>query len=359
MPFRNRLIPFATALLMTCGALPVVADLSQAPPLAPGGSGPGVPAVPPVPVVPQAADPSAAFLSRLLASGPTGQAGTPIATRADQLCAPSRGLQVGLAWHRLSTEDRRLCQSAGRDALFQPLLGTLVLIPVMGQEPGLSLTVHQLYEAITAEAAPGQPNQRTHWRQIDASLPDLPIRVLLPAPGSAEEIVLERTLLTKGCEHRRSGTAAAPPGASPAGGDCGRLRQDAQVSRADATTRPGDWLATAGPGAIALVGYGQLQADPRLAHFVPLDGMVPTAKARETGDYPTIVPVYFIATHQGAQTLALGDPSVRLANTLLAEATAGPQGQAAQSGVAPTGPDKRVNRRKDFAQFLTTGGVWE
>lgn len=275
---------------------------------------------------------------------------------AARLCAASVDLKIALG-EKLDTSARALCQAAGRGAVFQKPIGQLMVVPVAQPGQALSLTSQQIFAAVTAQSAPNTANTRAKWKDIDPALPDAPIRILLPAIGTPESQVLQATILLKGCVADRG--ARLPVSAADRLAECSKTRGDSVVTRASASTNVASWLQSNGPGAVALVGYGRLMQEQTLSAFVILDGFLPTVKARTTADYPAVMPVYFVATHRGRNPVESRDNAVALADAVLSEASIGPQGRAALAGLAPLSAEDRVALRRDFAKFLSSGGLWE
>ncbi len=275
----------------------------------------------------------------------------------ERLCTPSDDIRIGLGLDRLDAAETALCRKAGRNSVFQRRVGTLIVVPVARSGFAGALTSTALHQALASESPEGDPNRRMRWKDVDPSLPDAPIRVLLPPAGSPEATVLVETALLKGCLATRG--TQLPASAAARRATCNQMRTDGAAVQATAGMSVAAWLETAGPGAIALVGYGRLAAEPALRGIIPLDGAIPTAAARGRSDYTAAAPIYFVATFKGRTRGDLRDPAVILADAALSEAVMGPEGRAAKAGLAPLAADERVGLRRDFASFLARGGIWD
>lgn len=275
---------------------------------------------------------------------------------AAQVCATTKDMKIGVARRPLSASERRRCDEAGRRSLFQKKIGAIIVAPVSQPGAFIELSTRQLFEALAADDAQGRQNRRASWKDIDPSLPDATIRLLLPAPGSPEDSALTTALMRACLAHR---THAAGASAAERIASCAKMRSDASVARAAPDQSASAWLASSGAGALALVGYGQLASDPALTGIVPLDGVLPQADMRMRGEYPASMTIYFIASHPGRAALDHRDRAAPVADAVLAEGAIGPYGRAAQAGLAPLPPAERVTLRQDFARFLQKGGVWE
>lgn len=275
---------------------------------------------------------------------------------AAQICANAKDMKLGVTRRMLASAERKLCDTAGRKAIFQKKIGAIVVAPVAQPGAFADISTRHLFEALAAEDLSGQVNRRTKWIDIDPALPDAPIKVQLPPAGSAEDAALTTALMRVCLAQRMSQPSASAAERIAA---CARLRSDGTFVRAGAAQSTSAWLASAGPGGLALVGYAQIAAEAALTGLVPLDGLLPTAEARMRGEYPASLPVYFVASFAGRNPLERNDRATALADAILAEGAIGPQGRAALAGLAPLPAADRVALRQDFARFLAKGGVWE
>lgn len=274
---------------------------------------------------------------------------------AAQICASNDDLAIAIAPRGLSEAERKICDKAGRKYVYEKLIGSIVVVPV--SQPGAfsQITLRHVFEAVASEMASGQPNRVTTWRQVDPKLPDAPIKVLLPAAGSVEDALLSETLI-RFCLAQRPTINGA--NAAERMGRCARLRNDAAVAYHVEGQSASAWLADAGGGGVALVGYGRLAADARLTGVLPLDGQLAQPDVRARGDYPVSQPIYFIASHNGRGKPDHSARVAALADAVFAEAVIGPEGRAALAGLAPLPAADRIALRKEFARFLGKGGLW-
>lgn len=274
---------------------------------------------------------------------------------AAQVCASREDMSLVITQRALTDSERKACEKAGRGSVFETLIGAIVIVPVAQPGAFAQLQMRHLFEAVASETSSGQPNRRATWREIDPSLPDAPIKLLLPAAGSPEDSLLS-TALMRFCLAERP----APAGANAAEriARCAQLRNDAAVAYRSQGQSASEWLSGAGRGGVALVGYGQLAADAKLTGILPLDGALAQADIRARGDYPMSQQVYFVASHTRRHTPEQMERAIALADSVLAEATIGPEGGAARAGLAPLSAAERIALRKDFTRFLAKGGLW-
>ncbi len=276
------------------------------------------------------------------------------ARTVERLCEAGGGVRVAVATKKMDAREQAACRSAGRSVVFQKTIGWMIVVPVTQQGSAFALTSEQLFKAIADTE--GQAKKPTKWSDLASSLPDAPVKILLPARGSLEDRTLANAL-QRGCVATRG--PLLPVGEAARAQACSTLRNDAVVSRAQPNQAVAAWLKSSPAGALGFVGYGQLAADPELAGIVMLDGRLPTNAALVSGEYPAAMPVFALATRPAGSGESRRDAAVPVADALLSESSIGPYGQTALRGLAPLPAQERVAVRNTFAQFLSKSGVWE
>jgi ABC-type phosphate transport system substrate-binding protein len=272
----------------------------------------------------------------------------------ERLCEPGNDVRVAFTTTRI---DQPSCRQAGRTVLFQKAIGWVVVVAVAQPGGAFNLTSLQMFKALAAPTEGPKAARPTKWSDVDPTLPDSAIRFLLPAAGSLEERAL-LLAVARGCSAAR-GVKEPPAGVSPPAPSCGSLRNDAAVARAQPGQMASAWLKSAGPGAVAFVGYGQLAADGDLIGVMPLDGRMASSAALLAREYPAALIVYALASRSSGSSDSRREAVVPLADALLSEGAIGPYGNVASRGLAPLPAQERVAVRNAFGQFLTNTGVWE
>ncbi len=262
------------------------------------------------------------------------------------LCAPRDGplLRVALTTRPPSRWQHTACVAVAAAALSDRVVGHQVLLG-FGGASAPPLTAALLYRALAArvpDSAGGlAPNRATSWRVLDPSLPDAPIRVLLPADGTAEARILRELVLYGGCV-AASARAARPLLAEGCMAQCGDLRGDVAAARATPEHGAAAWLREAGPSAVALVGLATVAAEPELENALPLDGVAPGLASFADGSYRAALPVHLLVLQAGAAAEAAD--AVR---ALTAESAIGPSGTLARRGLAALPAAGRVRLRTE------------
>jgi phosphate transport system substrate-binding protein len=183
------------------------------------------------------------------------------------------------------------------------------------------------------------PNRAMRWRELNAGLPDAPIRILLPPPASIESRILAEIVMYEGCAEQGSASLPADPLKRLAA--CTNLRTDAAVSRITEKQTVSAWLQKQGSSAVALVGVAALLAEPDLQNALPLDGVAPSFANIADGSYRAMLPIYLLTViaPETARSIA------GVAGPLLAESAIGPLGKLPRRGLAPLAAADRVKLR--------------
>jgi phosphate transport system substrate-binding protein len=256
-------------------------------------------------------------------------------------CAPREGalLRVALTTRPPSDWQHAACIAVAGAALTDQVVGHQVLLAFGGASPP-PLTSALLFRALAARvpAASGGlvDNRAASWHALDPSLPDWPIRLLLPPDGTAEARILREVVLYRGC------VATVRPALPRLAGECEALGADARGDAAVARAGPGgaaSWLRTEGASAVALVGLGTVVAAPELENALPLDGVAPALASIADGTYPGAVPVHLLVLRAGVPADAV--------RALTAESAIGPMGTLARRGLAALPAAERVRLRAE------------
>ena len=263
---------------------------------------------------------------------------TPTAALPSRFCA-TQSARIMLTSHTLSRRERDACAIASGQ-LVEQLVGRRAVIAI-GGGASFALTSALLYHALADNTA----NRAMRWRQLDASLPDGPLRILLPPSGSIEDRILRDIILYDGC----SATASVLPIDSVRRlAACTTIRTDAAVSRPDGKHTVTAWLHIQDSPAVALIGVATLLAEPELETALPLDGVQPSFANIADGRYRAALPVWFV-TVIASDTAS---PIAGVAGTLLGEASIGPLGKLPRRGLAPLEAAARVKLRAALGRMF-------
>lgn len=197
------------------------------------------------------------------------------------------------ASRRMKAVEYRACAASGAGALLEVQIGIdgLAFAEAAGG-PRLSLTKAQLYRALAATPG-GRPNRARTWRDVDASLPAVPIQVYGPPATSGTRDALAELVMAPGCEQTDPTMAALKERDRPAyDARCLRVREDGGYVDAGENDNLIVQKLQANPSAIGIFGYGYLEENAAAVRGVPLEGVAPSYQAIASGRYPGARPLY-------------------------------------------------------------------
>ncbi len=211
-----------------------------------------------------------------------------------------------------------------------------------------ALTPELLYRALARDVAGPDgkfaANHVARWHDLDANLPDAPIRILLPPADSIENRIVSEIILYDGCATSSGSILPADPLKRMA--ICTTLRADTAIARAADKPTVTAWLRAQGNAAIALVGVAVLLAEPDLQTALPLDGVTPSFANIADGHYRAVLPVYLLTVISADTAQAVAG----ITGPLLSEVTIGPLGKLPRRGLAPLAAADRVKLRMSLGR---------
>nr|WP_276611006.1 substrate-binding domain-containing protein [Wenzhouxiangella sp. XN24] len=202
---------------------------------------------------------------------------------------------VAIASRAMTPEEASACRVAGAVPMSEFEVGRDGIVIGAHPDAGLrSLTRTQLWLAL-AQRVPDPAggsrwiaNPYTHWNEIGAGLPAMPIRVLGPPATSGTRDSFARLAIEPAC---RAALRTNPEsGFDPA--RCGELRRDG--AWVDAGENDDGLVARlqADPVAVGVFGFGTLVRNAGRVAAVCIDGVCPDMSSIAAGDYPLARALY-------------------------------------------------------------------
>jgi phosphate transport system substrate-binding protein len=247
-----------------------------------------------------------------------------------------------------------LCRGNGVTEIVEQKLGLgAVVLAVRRGTPPLRLTSTQVFAALAAEQPNGEeflPNRAARWSDVEGDLPPLPVRVLVPEPGSGTRTLFDELVMEGGCRGVRQIRMIFS--ASYRYGKCVTLRRDEAATALPSAAIPSALLA-APSGTIAVLSYGQLLASGGNFLALALDGTLPTPASIANQDYEQTQTFYVYGKRQH-EAAAGGPVVVRGIRAFMAEAASeaanGPGGYLTLAGLVPLPPLARQEQRQLVAR---------
>ncbi len=195
--------------------------------------------------------------------------------------------------------------------------------------PLSGLTTRDIYAAL-AKTPFGKPNKARTWKDVNAKLPALPIRVYGPPPTSGTRDAFSELIMTAGCESNPSMAALKKSNEARHKAICGAVREDGAFIEAGENDNLIVQKLAADPGTVGIFGYSYLEENLGKIKGLSINGVQPTYADISAFRYPGARPLYVYV--KNAHVAAL--PAVR---AFLAEFTKesafGPKGYLRQAGL--------------------------
>jgi phosphate transport system substrate-binding protein len=240
------------------------------------------------------------------------------------------------ASRRMKASEAKLCQQNGVSAITEIQVGIDgISFATAKGSPLQNLTQRDLYLAL-AKTPFGKPNRARTWHDVNASLPNIPIRVYGPPPTSGTRDALGELILTPPCEANPGVAALKKADEAKAKAVCTGLREDGAYVEAGENDNLIVQKIEANPGTVGIFGYSYLEENQDRLRGVNINGVSPNYDTIASFKYPGARPLYIYIKNAHAGAI----PAVRAyAAEFTKESAFGPNGYLRRSGLiaAPNG----------------------
>jgi len=203
------------------------------------------------------------------------------------------------ASRRIKKSELELCQKNGVTDVIEIQIGNDgIALAESNAGPKLSLTRKDIYLALAANPM-GKPNTAKTWKDVNASLPAIPIKVLGPPSTSGTRDAFAELILEKGCEE------ANPEARALKDSDKNKFENLCLLIRSDAAyvdSGENDNLIvqklSTDPNALGIFGYSYLEENAQRLHGVPIDGVTPSYETIAGSSYPGARALYIYVKEQ-------------------------------------------------------------
>ena len=200
--------------------------------------------------------------------------------------------------------------------------------------PLANLTTRDIYLAL-AKTPFGKPNRAKTWKDVNARLPAIPIRVYGPPPTSGTRDALGELIMTPPCEANPSLAALKKTDENKFKAICTGVREDGAYIQAGENDNLIVQKIEANAGTIGIFGYSYLEANQDKLKGVAINGVAPSYASISSFKYPGARPLYIYIKNAHAGAI----PAVRAyAAEFTKESAFGPNGYLLRAGLisAPT-----------------------
>jgi phosphate transport system substrate-binding protein len=197
------------------------------------------------------------------------------------------------ASRRIKKSEFDTCQKNGVKDIIEIQVGVDGLAFAESKKgPGMKLTPVMIYKALAANPFGKGPNTTQTWKDIDASLPAIPISVFGPPSTSGTRDSLAELILTKGCESDPAMEELKKKSEDEFKATCTRIREDGKYVDSGENDNLIVQKLGANPNAVGIFGYSFLEENKDTLNDIPLNGVQATYETVSTGQYPGARPLY-------------------------------------------------------------------
>ena len=251
------------------------------------------------------------------------------------------------ASRRMKASEAKTCAANGVTQVTEIQVGIDgIVLAGSKQSPQLNITSRDMYLALAANPY-GKPNKAKTWKDVNAKLPNIPIRVYGPPPTSGTRDALGELILTPPCEANASMAALKKSDESKFKAICTGLRQDGAYIEAGENDNLIVQKLEASPGSYGIFGYSFLEENSGRLQGSIINGVAPTYQTIASFKYPGARPLYIYVKNAHANAI----PGIRqFLAEYSKESTWGPSGYLVKRGMIAA-PD---NIRAKSAQAART-----
>jgi phosphate transport system substrate-binding protein len=247
------------------------------------------------------------------------------------------------ASRRMKASEAKLCAQNGVTQITEIQVGLdgIVLAGSKGS-PALNISNRDFYLALAANPF-GKPNRAKTWRDVNAKLPNVPIRVYGPPPTSGTRDAVGELLMTPACEKNPGIAAMKKTNEAKFKAICTGIRQDGAYVEAGENDNLIVRKLEATPGSYGIFGYSFLEENSGQLRGASINGVAPTYDTIATFKYPGARPLYIYVKNAHANAI----PGIKQYVTeFTRESTWGKGGYLVKRGMIASPDNIRANYAK-------------
>ena len=237
---------------------------------------------------------------------------------------------VANASRRMKASEAKDCAAHGVTKITEVQVGIDGLALATARSSAFSnLSQRDLYAAL-AKTPWGKPNRAKIWKDVNAKLPAIPIRVYGPPPTSGTRDSLHELILSPGCETNGGMVALKKADEKKYKAVCHGLREDGAYIEAGENDNLIVQKLAANQNTLGFFGYSFLEENQSKLKGVAINGIGPTYESISSFKYPGARPLFIYVKNAHAGAI----PAVRaFAAEFTKESAMGPKGYLAQHGL--------------------------
>ncbi len=191
------------------------------------------------------------------------------------------------ASRRIKASELEQCNRNGVNQIIEVAVGIdgLALIESAQRSTGFQLTARDVYAALAANPF-GRPQTARTWRDVNPTLPAVPIRVYGPPPTSGTRDSFAELILDKGCNTDPAMERLKAEDSDRHKEVCTHIREDGAYIEAGENDNLLIQRVAENEGAIGVLGYSYMEENQERVRGIPLGGIAPTAATIQNFTYP-------------------------------------------------------------------------
>ena len=185
----------------------------------------------------------------------------------------------------IKPKEKQMCFENGVTDISQVIVGLdgIAIIRSLQNAP-INFTQEQLWQALSAKGS--LPKK---WSDIDSSLPDIKIQVLVPPPTSGTRDAFNSLVMSKGCPKEIKSVNKK---------DCTLLREDGAAIEAGENDTLIINKIVADPNNFGILGFSYYDANKDKLRAASINGKSISKQSIQDGSYPISRPLFFYVKNQ-------------------------------------------------------------
>ena len=256
---------------------------------------------------------------------------------------------ISNASRRMKAKEAQACAANGVKDVTEIQIGLDgVAVATAKGTPIAGLTQRDLYMAL-AKTPFGKPNKAKTWKDVNAKLPALPIRVYGPPSTSGTRDALGELILTPPCEANPSMAALKKSDEAKFKAICTGIRTDGAYIEAGENDNLIVQKLAANQGTLGVFGYSFLEENASKVKGVSINGVAPSYATISSFKYPGARPLYIYVKNAHVRAI----PAIRaFVAEITKESAIGPKGYMLAGGLVAAPAPVRA-RSQQAARTLT------
>jgi phosphate transport system substrate-binding protein len=253
------------------------------------------------------------------------------------------------ASRRIKASEVKQCAQNGVSQITEIQIGLDgIALATAKASPLAGVTQRDVYLAL-AKTPFGKPNKAKTWKDVNAKLPALPIRVYGPPPTSGTRDALGELIMTPPCQANPAMAALKKSDEAKFKAICTAVREDGAYVEAGENDNLIVQKIEANSGSIGVFGYSYLEENMDKLRGITINGVAPTYDSIASFKYPGARPLYIYVKNAHVRAI----PAIRAyVAEFTRETTWGKGGYLSRRGLI-SAPDAIRAKSAAAAQAMT------